>query len=286
MAEDAGGPNAQQAADWNDAVGRSWADLHEQIDRQIAPLGRQAMAALEPLAGLRVLDVGCGCGETTRELASRIGAGGEAVGVDVSAMLLAIARDTAPPPGAATLRFIQADAQAAPLGGGFDAAFSRFGVMFFEDPAAAFANIRSALKRGGRLAFVCWRPPAQNPYLTAAMAAARDLLPPAPPPVPHAPGPFGLADGERTRSILAGAGFADVAVKPFDLPIGGDPLEPTVGQALRMGPLASALREAGADEALKARVEDAVRAAYRAFDGADGIVRLPAGVWIVTARNP
>lgn len=280
----AGLPNADQADGWNNAVGTSWATFHEQIDRQIAPLGRAAMAKAGLKPGQAVLDVGCGCGETSIALARAVAPGGRVLAADISELLLGSARDQAETAGAANLEFIQADAQAhAFAAGAFDAAFSRFGVMFFEDPAAAFANIRRAIKPGGRLAFVCWRAPQENPYLSAAMAAARDLLPAGPPPVPNAPGPFGLADGERTRGILSGAGFSKVALEAVDQDLGGEDLDATVAQALRMGPLGSALRENDADEATRARVAERVREAYRSYLNAEGVVRLPAAVWIVSA---
>jgi len=284
MADDISGPNAAQAEGWNNAVGTSWATFHEQIDRQIAPLGHAAMAKAGLKPGQSVLDVGCGCGETSIALARAVSPGGRVLAADISELLLGIARDQAKAAGAANLEFMRADAQAHAFpAGAFDAAFSRFGVMFFEDPTAAFANIRRAIKPGGRLAFVCWRAPQENPYLSAAMGAVRDLLPPGPPPVPHAPGPFGLADGERTRGILADAGFSDVAVEALDQDIGDVGLDASVAQALRMGPLGSALREMDADEATRARVAAAVREAYRAYANANGIVRLPAAVWIVSA---
>ncbi len=285
MADDiSSGANGYQAEGWNSTVGASWATFHEQIDRQIAPLGRAAMAKAGLKPGMSVLDVGCGCGETSIDLAKQVAPGGRVLAADISGLLLGIARDQAKAAGAVNLEFMQADAQAHAFPPrAFDVAFSRFGVMFFEDPSAAFANIRSAIKPGGRLAFVCWRAPQENPYLSAAMAAVRDLLPPGPPPVPNAPGPFGFADGERTRGILSGAGFSDVAVEPLDQAIGGEDLDASVAQALRMGPLGSALRENDPDEATRKKIAAAVRDAYRAHVNAEGVVRLPAAVWIVSA---
>lgn len=269
--------NAQQVAYWNDAAGPTWAELSGPLDRQLAPLGRRAMAELDLGPGQRVLDVGCGAGETTLELAAT---GAHAVGVDISRPLLEVAR--ARSGGRGEIRFFEADAQTYPFEpASFDAVFSRFGVMFFADPAAAFANIRRAMKPGGRLAFVCWRAPAENPIMSLPMMAALPHVgaPPSPP-EPGAPGPFAFADPQRVRGILSTAGFADVAVTPHDEPIGSGDRETTLGLALRIGPLGALLRE---NPDRRDAVVGAVRAALAPYDGPDG-VKLDSATWIVTAR--
>jgi SAM-dependent methyltransferase len=163
----------------------------------------------------------------------------------------------------------------------FDAAFSRFGVMFFEDPAAAFTNIRRALKPGGRLAFACWRPMAENAWMNVPLTAARPHLPPMAPPDPTAPGPFAFADAERVRTILTKAGFNDIAIDPFDSKVGGSGLDATVKLAFRMGPLGAAVRE---NPSLASVVADVVRAAVAPYETPKGVL-MPAAVWIVQARN-
>ncbi|MET0273706.1 MAG: methyltransferase domain-containing protein, partial [Phenylobacterium sp.] len=179
------------------------------------------------------------------------------------------------------VEFIEADAQTYPFAdAALDAAFSRFGVMFFADPQAAFANIRGALKPGGRLAFVCWRPAAENPIMTLPFQAAADHLPPPQPPEPGAPGPFAFADPQRVRSILTQAGFQDVEITPHEEKIGGGDLETALGLALQVGPLGSALREHPDKRDV---VTAAVRAALAQHDGPDG-VKLDSATWIVTAR--
>ena len=219
MSDDAAA-NAAQIEFWNNAAGLTWAECQAQLDRQLAILGAAAMRSLAPAAGERILDIGCGCGETSYALAERVGATGAVLGVDISEPMLAVARQRSGTPGSATPDFLQADAQTADLGeAGFDAVFSRFGVMFFNDPAAAFANIRRALKPGGRLAFVCWRPMAENPWMRVPMEAALPLLPPQPPADPTAPGPFAFADSERVRGILDRSWFqrrADHALRCAD----------------------------------------------------------------------
>lgn len=271
--------NAQQVTYWNESAGPTWADLQAPLDRQLQPLGRRAMAELALGAGQRVLDIGCGAGETTLALAAT---GAEAVGADISRPLLEVARRRAA--GLAGVRFLEADAQTYPFEpASFDAVFSRFGVMFFADPAAAFANIRKALKPGGRLAFVCWRTPAENPIMSLPMMAAMTHVstPPAPP-EPGAPGPFAFADPDRIRAVLTGGGFADIAVTPYELDIGPGDLDTTLALALKVGPLGALLRE---NPDSRGAVIDAVRAALAPHVGPDG-VKLGSATWIVTACAP
>lgn len=273
-------PNADQVAYWNDAAGQAWVDLQDLLDRQVAPLGERAITALAPGAGERILDIGCGCGQTTLELARRVGSAGAVTGVDISRPMLAVARERA----AATPQasFLEADAQTYPFeAGAYDAAHSRFGVMFFQDPTAAFGNIRRALKPGGRLAFVCWRDMAENPIMTLPMMAASRHLPPGEPPTPGAPGPFAFADPDRVRAILSGAGFEGIDIRPQDMAAGGNSLDEALSLALRVGPLGRALREH--PEARAAAIED-IRMAFQAHLK-DGRVFLPSATWIATARS-
>jgi SAM-dependent methyltransferase len=203
------------------------------------------------------------------------------IGLDLSAPMLAVARARSESAKAGHVEFRQADAQVADLGKGvFDAAFSRFGVMFFADPPAAFANIRGWLKPHGRLAFVCWRSPAENPFMVGPMMAAAPLLPPMPPPDPLAPGPFAFADPNRVRSILGDAGWSNIAIESFETPMGGADVERSLALALRIGPLGSALRE---HPDCAPKVEESVRA-FLADHATAGRVLLPAAVWIVSAR--
>jgi SAM-dependent methyltransferase len=275
--------NAGQIDYWNDAAGQTWARLQAALDVQIEPLGRAVIAALAPKPGERVIDVGCGCGESTLALADAVGPSGQALGVDISEPMLAVARDRVG--GRTQARFQNADAQVEAFEPAhFDMIHSRFGVMFFEDPTAAFANLRRALKSGGRLAFLCWRTPAENPVMTAPMAAAQPFLPPPEPPTPGAPGPFAFADPERVRAILSGAGFADIGVVAQNMPAGGNSLEATLDLSLHVGPLGRMLREnPGAD---RDGAVDAVRRTLAAHQDPNGRVFMDSATWIVTARNP
>jgi SAM-dependent methyltransferase len=284
MTDTAPAPAANQAQIdyWNDLAGQIWVRYQVQLDRQIEPLGLAAMEALAPRPGERILDIGCGCGQTSLALAGRVSPGGVVAGVDISEPMLAVARHRPRPTPGLPVTFQAVDAQTADLGaGGFDAAFSRFGVMFFSDPVAAFANIRGALKPGGRLAFVCWRPLAENPWMAAPLAAARPLLPPPPPPDPLAPGPFAFADADRVCGVLSAAGFSAIDITSFDTLVGGGDLEETMDLSLHVGPLSAALREA---PALTGPVGDAVREALRGYQTPRGVM-MPAAVWIVRARN-
>jgi SAM-dependent methyltransferase len=274
--------NAAQVAYWNETAGRTWADFQDPIDRQIRPLGLAAMQRLAPAPGEQVVDVGCGCGDTSLELARRVGPEGGVLGLDISAPMLEVARGRAEAAGAHNLAFREADAQTAALPGGRDAVFSRFGVMFFADPEAAFANLRRSLRPGGRLAFVCWRPLPENLWIHLPAEAAAGLVPPAPPPEPGTPGPFAFADPDRVRRILAEAGFTGIEISPHDEAIGGLDLEGTVGMSVWRGPLGAILRERpDLAPILRERVREAVRPWLR-----DGAVYMPSATWLVSARNP
>jgi SAM-dependent methyltransferase len=278
------GPNAAQIEHWNGPNAETWVRLQARLDNQLAPLGRMAMDKAAIRKGERILDIGCGTGQTTLELAERVGGGGKVLGADISAPMLALARERLAAAKLGQASFEQADAQTHSFTpSSFDLVFSRFGVMFFADPAAAFANLRSALSKGGRIAFICWRPPQENPWVAIPMAAAFQHIPRPAPPEPGAPGEFAFADRERVRGILAGAGFSDISIEPRDALIGGASLDETVETTLDMGPVGAALREANSPEKRKA-VGVAVREAIAPFAGPDG-VRMGAAVWVVEGRN-
>lgn len=274
--------NADQIAFWNETGGRRWTERQAQMDAVLAPMSAAALSAAAAQPGERVLDVGCGCGDTSLRLAEHVGPSGHVVGVDVSAVMLARARERAE--GIAHLRFLEADASAAALPGPFDLLFSRFGVMFFEDPVAAFTHLRASIAPGGRLAFVCWRAFADNPWALVPTRAAMQALGVAPPsPDPEAPGPFAFASEARIRRILEGAGFGAITVTPFDAQMHlGDSLEAAVRQSFEIGPLARLLSEApaGAEE----RVRAAVLAALQPHETSGGVA-LSGATWIVTARG-
>jgi SAM-dependent methyltransferase len=280
------GPNAEQIEYWNQQAGAKWVALHDLINAQIEPLGRMAMERGEISAGDRVIDVGCGCGGTSVEIARRVGPNGQVLGLDISGPMLERARSAASEVGLSNARFQQADAQTGKLDAAtFDVVFSRFGVMFFADPVAAFTNLRSALRARARLSFVCWQAVQENPWMIVPMGAALQHLPPPPLPAPDAPGPFAFADPNRVRGILAGAGFEDVQLEPIreTLTVGGTgSLDEAVDFLLQIGPTGRILRES--DPALTPKVAASVREALEPFHTDKGL-RMPSAAWIVTARN-
>jgi SAM-dependent methyltransferase len=277
---DAAGPNADQVAYWNASAGPIWVAMQDVLDAQLRDLGLAAVETLAPQAGEGFIDIGCGCGDTSLELARRVGASGSVLGVDISGPMLEVARGRAATHGLSQATFTQADAQTHTLPP-VDGAFSRFGVMFFADPPAAFANVRRAFRPGGRLAFVCWRALGENPWMTIPFMAAASLLPQQAPPPPDAPGPFAFADRDRVHRILRTAGFTDISIEPHDRKIGwGDP-DTGVRAALNLGPLGAALRES---PQLVDPVRAAVRQALAAHTGPDREVRLDSASWIVLAR--
>jgi SAM-dependent methyltransferase len=273
---------------WNDSAGPIWVAQQEKLDAQIGPLGALARERAAIRAGERVLDVGCGCGSTTLELANAVGATGQVVAVDISRPMLELAQRRARAAGLDDrIAFRLEDAQVADFGAASaDLVFSRFGVMFFADPVAAFANLRRALRPGGRLAFVCWQPRDKNPWMMApVLAAAPHIQFPAPPP-PDAPGPFAFGDAARVRGILEAAGFAKVAHEAVNRPIklAGDSVDDALDLFLQIGPLGALLREVKPGEQQRARVIGAVREVIESFRTPRGL-EAGAGAWIVTAQR-
>jgi SAM-dependent methyltransferase len=282
----AAGPNADQIEYWSQQSGPKWVAMQDLIDGMIAPLGELAMERAAIAPGERVLDVGCGCGQTSLQLAQRVGARGRVLSVDISGVMLARARERALAAGAGQVEFLLADAQTAALPrGGFDLLFSRFGVMFFAEPPTAFANLRRALAKRGRLAFVCWQGLAKNAWMSVPLAAAAQHVKLPAPPLPGTPGPFAFADPERVARILDQAGFSEVSLEAVETRIavgGGGGIEEATRFLLEgAGPTTAAL--ADASEAERAAVAGAVRKALEPYLTPRG-VELGASVWIATAR--
>jgi SAM-dependent methyltransferase len=277
--------NAGQIAFWNGDAGQRWTRHQRRIDAAHKAFADAALARLAARPGERIVDVGCGSGATTLALAEAVQGHGFVLGVDVSRPLLGLAAARAGAIPEYPIRLVEADAGTYPFEpAAFDALFSRFGVMFFADPAAAFANMRRTLKPGGRCVFACWRERRENAWVRVPAEVARRLveLPPAPP--PHEPGPFAFADAARVRGILERAGFAEIGFEKCDAPMPmGDTAAAAASYLVEVGPVATVLHEKN-DAALTERVRVAL-AAELAARGA-GPVTLGGAVWIVSARAP
>jgi ubiquinone/menaquinone biosynthesis C-methylase UbiE len=274
--------NEDQIKFWNEKAGRDWTDLQERMDANLSGIHDAVIDFAAPAPGMAILDVGCGTGATSMALARIAGLDGSVTGLDVSKPMLGLARRRAAQAGL-EIAFVEGDAAGQPFTPTYDLVFSRFGVMFFDDPVAGFANIKTALKPGGRLAFVCWRTPPENPWASAPLAAARPFLPDQQPPDPLAPGPFAFSDSERVKDILDKAGFRDVTVRKYDgVMCMGQDIATVAAQTLRIGPLSRALGEA--DDATRARIVEAVRAALEKFREPSGEIAPPTACWLVGAR--
>jgi SAM-dependent methyltransferase len=276
--------NVEQAAAWDGPDGAYWAAHQERFDASIRPHHAQLMAAAAITPGEQVLDIGCGNGLTSRDAARAAAPGGGVVGVDLSGPMLSRAEQSAKDEGIDNVRFEQADAQVHRFeAGAFDLAMSRFGVMFFADPVAAFTNIASAVRSGGRLAVLVWQSGGRNEWMSSmrdALAVGRDL--PAPP--PGAPGPFALADTDYTGGILSAAGFTDVAFADSEqaFQIGAD-ADDAYHFAAGMAPVQWLLTDL--DEPTRTRALDNLRSMMAAHETPDGVAFRSAS-WVITARKP
>ncbi|KQT07489.1 methyltransferase type 11 [Methylobacterium sp. Leaf399] len=283
-----------QAEYWNGDAGRRWARNQRAIDTVFAPLTQALFAGAVLRPDSAVLDVGCGAGDCAIRAARDLGARGRVVAADVSAPLLAVARERAAldAPGGAPIAFVEADAQRHDFGGAvFERVISRFGVMFFEDSVAAFANLRRSLVPGGRLTFLCWRPLAQNAWIAVPLAVVQPLVPAPEPSPPGGPGPFRFADPDVIGDILAAAGFLDIGIEAIDRPLvlglsgeaaAGAAAEAAARFVLELGPVSRLLRDR--DDDLRARAHAAVAADFSARAEA-GAVTLGAACWLVSGRR-
>lgn len=267
---------------WKGASGNAWVEMQDVLDAMLAPFTPLVLDRALRADTRHVLDVGCGAGATTIAAARRLGANGSCTGVDVSPPLIEAARRRAHDAAPGNARFVLGDAQTHVFEPrSFDALVSRFGVMFFADPVAAFANLHRAVRPEGALAFVAWRSPRENPFMTEAARAAAPLLPVLAPPDPSAPGQWAFADPARVRGILEASGWRDVAIEPVDVPssVAVADLDEYLA---RLGPVGVALRDV--DDATRARVTAAVRTAFDRYVDGD-VARSVAACWQVTARR-
>ncbi|ADP81183.1 class I SAM-dependent methyltransferase [Pseudofrankia inefficax] len=277
---DGGQAGGGQKALWSGVAGRGWVAAQELLDRMYQPFEDLLADSVAP--GSRVLDVGCGAGATTLAAARRAGERGGCVGVDISEPMIEAARARAEREDVAA-RFLHGDAASHTFQpAAFDVVISRFGVMFFDDAVGAFSNLRGAARPGGRLRFVAWRGPAENPFLTAAEQAASPLLPGLASRDPDAPGPFALARHDHTRRVLTDSGWTGIDIQRLDVPCSLAEAELERYFTL-VGPAGRALAELDGD--LRAKVIDAVRTGFEPYLQ-DGRVRYTAACWAVTAVAP
>jgi ubiquinone/menaquinone biosynthesis C-methylase UbiE len=275
--------NSEQTALWNGPAGRAWVDAQELLDAILKPfedLLVDAVAARSGSHALDVLDVGCGTGSTTLAIARLLGEKSHCLGIDISKPMIAAAQARAERTGSPA-RFVSDNAQVHVFGpASFDMVVSRFGVMFFDDPIQAFANLRRAARDDAALRFVVWRSPAENPFMTTAERAAAPLLPNFPERRPDAPGQFAFANGNRVRAILEESGWAQIELESIavDCTL---PEKALLGYVTRLGPVGLALQEA--DEVTRAHVAEVVRTAFDPFVYGD-VVRFSAACWMVSAR--
>src|ERR1700716_4142902 len=274
--------NADQIAYWNGPGGQHWTDRQQAQDTLLAPVSETLIDRAKPKAGERIVDVGCGCGATTIAFAQKVGPAGHVFGIDISAPMLARARQIAP--AEMPVDFVLADATVYPfVSASFDLMVSRFGVMFFAQPAVSFANMRRALRPSGRLTFVCWREPRDNPWLMAPLQAVYKHVPKLPQLGPEDPGPVSFASEQRVIRILSEAGFSRIEMEPCNLSLDvavGRGLDAAAETALEIGPASRALE--GEPPAARAAAANSIREALASFSSGNA-VPLAASIWIVTA---
>ncbi len=278
------GFNEEQRERWSGADGEYWVSHQERLDRMLVPVMRPLLDFAAPVEGSTVIDVGCGCGATTIELARAVGPKGRVLGIDVSGPMLALARERLR--GFPNATCVLGDAADLKLDGiGAELMVSRFGVMFFGDPAKAFANLRRGLAPGGRLRFACWREAGENPWMQIPLHAVYEHVPRPPKPGPEEPGPFSFADPARVTRILTEAGFTAPEFTRLDVPIeiadGGSVEDAAVGAA-GFGPVKRLLAEQ--PERVRAAAIESIKGALKPYASRDG-VRLPGAVWLVAAKN-
>ncbi|HVY77037.1 MAG TPA: class I SAM-dependent methyltransferase [Solirubrobacterales bacterium] len=281
--------NREATEAWSGPLFDRFVRYRELVAEGLGAHGEAAMAAHPPRPGERVIDLGCGFGDTTQRLAAMVGAEGEALGVDVSGPFIEMARKEAEEAGVGNVRFAVEDVQVAELGEGFDYAFSRMGVMFFANPVAALRNVREALAPGGRFCAVVWRRKEDNEWVRRAELVVDEYLehPEESDEPTCGPGPFSMANADTVTEQLKIAGFEEIALRRSDLPLKiGHDLDHAVEFNMALGPAGEVLRlwEDRIDE-IKPKIAADLREALAEFDGPDGVVA-PASTWIVSARAP
>ena len=278
--------NAEAIEAWDGPLFDVWVRFRHLVTGGLGAHGTAALSIAAPQAGQRVLDIGCGFGDTSQQIAALVGHGGEVLGIDAAPRFIEAAREEAVAAGVGNVRFAVADVQTDALGDGFDLAYSRMGTMFFTSPVPAMRNVRAALKPGGTLAMVVWRQRIDNDWLYRAQTIVEQIVerPQEYDEPTCGPGPFSLANADTTSDILKHAGFSEIVFHRCDLPIQiGRDLDEAIDFVMSLGPAGEILRLAG-DRAkhLHPAVEAALRDGLSEFVQPDG-VWAQASTWIVTA---
>jgi SAM-dependent methyltransferase len=281
--------NEEALEAWDGVLFDRFVKFREIVTEGLGSHGEAALAAHPPRRGDRVLDVGCGFGDTSRRIAELVGDSGSVLGVDVAPRFVAAAREEAEQAGATNVRFAVADVQATAFEDRFEYAFARFGTMFFASPVAAMRNVREALVPGGRLCIVVWRRKLDNEWLHRAERVVEEFVeePEESDEPTCGPGPFSMANADTTSDILQGAGFTEVELRRCDIPIQiGRDLDHAVEFATALGPAGEVIRLAGDEaEQIRPQIERALREALAEFVEPGGVVA-DASTWIVSARAP
>jgi SAM-dependent methyltransferase len=276
--------NEEQRARWNGNDGEFWARQSDRMDRILSPIVGPLLEFAAPAPGSSVLDVGCGCGATTLELARMVGPSGRVTAVDISEPMLGRAKGRLGECTNAT--FLLGDAADLPLENlRADLMISRFGVMFFGDPATAFSNLRTGLAPGGRLRFACWRPIHENPWLQVPLHAVYEHVPRLPKTAPEEPGPFSFGDPERVTRILTAAGFTTPTFTALDVRLdlaAGGAIDDAAIHASETGPARRALT--GHPDDIRARAVESIRRGLAPYASSTG-VELAGAVWLVAAER-
>ena len=278
--------NEQQTEFWSGSGGEYWVVNQQQMDTMLEPLGARALARIDLNNVRHMLDIGCGTGSTTLDIAARLPDGARVTGADLSVPMIDYARSRLGPEGVSNADFMTCDLQIDKLDNAkFDAAFSRFGVMFFDQPIIAFGNIHDAMKPDAPLAFVCWQTPRENLWHSLAVATAKKFIEMPAAPDPHAPGPFAFADPDYVESILRGAGFKDVEIYPHTQTVelfSGQDVRDAAENFARINPIISAfMTEAGDDKAEP--LIDGLAEALAPYHQ-NGALHFPSATWLVSAR--
>jgi len=276
--------NEQQRNRWNGIDGEFWTREQDRLDAMLAPITGPLVAFATPVARTTVIEVGCGCGTLAIELAHAVGPSGRLVAVDLSEPMLAVARERLGTFANASCLLGDA-AELSFQGLNAELITSRFGVMFFGDPVAAFANLATGLAPGGRLRFACWRPIEENPWLRLPLQAVYEHVPRLPPSAPEEPGPFAFGDTGRVKRILTMAGFTTPTFTPLDISIElapGGTVDDAALQATGTGPARRALE--GQPEKVREAAIESIRRALASYNSDTG-VKLPGGVWLVGAER-